>query len=540
MISEKPRIRVKAGGVAFPNAVPPATRARPQARWMRDSASGVLAARRTGLIDSREDIRRVWDRVSSVAIDLIQNSGRLKGAVDQVIADTVGAGLKLSARPDLSALGYSAKETATLAGTIEKRWRKFAENPDESDFRGKFTLHQQVDIGLRQFVGYGEAIGVIDFMPESDTRRYGIEASTKLMMIEPHRLVRDTMEIEGLHSGVIHDANGRPVGYRFNFRESGLDVKRDYRARDDMGRTRVVHAFDPWSGTDVRGISVLAAALRTQAMAEQLSDVTLETAILQTVFAATLVSPEPSKHAFEAIEALDDIDADLKEDFLGYFGARMDKARESAISINGSQVSHLAPGEELKLQTASTPGAQYLPFSQDLRREIARALGLTYESLTLDHRGATYSSVRMGNASIWPVVLRRRERIAAPIYQAVYEAWLDEEIFAGRIPVRGGYAAFRAHRHSITWAEWQGPAKPTADDLKSAKAAKERLGAGLTTLEHEAAEYGLDWRDVLEQRREEAQAYADAGLPNPFIGHNGRPALDDVESEPTQKDREDA
>lgn len=518
--------------VTRPPASEPA-RPNPSSRWMRDSASGVLASHRTSLIDSREEIRRVWDRVSSTALDLIQNSGRLKGAVDQVLADTIGDGLKLNARPDLSALGYGAEESTAFARIVETRWKRYAENPDELDWRGKFTLHQIVDVALRHFVAYGEAVGVIDMMSAADRRAYGIETETKILLIEPHRLSRDTMELVGLHSGVIHDPNGRPIAYRFKLRESGLDVTRDFRARDEMGRTRVVHAFDPWDASDVRGISVLAAALRTQAMAERLGDATLETAILQTVFAATLVSPEPTAAAFEAIEQLGDLDAGLKDDFLGYFGARMDKARESAIGVSGSQVAHLAPGEKLELHTAETPGSNYLPFSQDLRREIARALGLTYESLTLDHRGATYSSVRMGNASIWPVVLRRRKRVAAPIYQAVYEAWLDEEIFTGRIPLRGGYAAFQANRHAVTWAEWQGPAKPSADDGKSAKAATERLTNGTTTLEHECAEHGLDWRDVVRQRQAEAETIKAAGLPSPFERtQGGAPAEREPEDTP--------
>lgn len=495
---------------------PPSEPMRPQSRWARDSASGVLAARRTSLLDSRDEIRNVWDRVSSVALDLIQNSGRLKGAVDQVLADTIGDGLKLNARPDMSRLGYTDQETAEFAREIEKRWRRYAENADEVDWRGKFDLHQLVDIALRHHVAYGEAVGTIQFMPEAARRQYGIATGTKLLMIQPHRLVRDTSEFIGLHSGVIHDPNGRPIAYRCKMREGGLDVERDFQARDVDGRTLFAHLFDPWDAADTRGISVLASALRTQAMAEQLGNATLETAILQTVFAATLVSPEPSVDAFQAIENLEGVDDDLREDFLGYFGSRMDKAREGTISINGSRVSHLAPGEELKLHTAPTPGAQYLPFSQDLRREIARALGLTYESLTLDHSGATYSSVRMGNSSIWPVVMRRRKRIAAPLYQCVYESWLDEEVGSGRLPVRGGYRAFRANRWDVCDAHWQGPPKPTADDAKSAKAATERLTNGTTTLEYEAAEFGLDWRDVVRQRAVELDAVTEAGLPNPF------------------------
>ncbi|WP_353619417.1 phage portal protein, partial [Ochrobactrum sp. SFR4] len=97
-------------------------------------------------------------------------------------------------------------------------------------------------------------------------------------------------------------------------------------------------------------------------------------------------------------------------------------------------------------------------------REVARAIGITYGSYSMDYSAATYSSVRMEMASIWPVVMRRRERIAGPFLQMIYENWLDEEIGEGRLPFKGGYNAFLAHREKITWALWQGPAAPNADD----------------------------------------------------------------------------
>jgi lambda family phage portal protein len=517
MTEVKPRVRVKAGTTAFPMAQVPAPRSKATARWLRDSRSGVLTMRQAGLIDSREDIRRVWDRVSALALDFIQNSGRLKGAVDQVLADTVGTELKLNARPDLSRLGYSDKEAADFSRLVEKRWRQWAWNPAECDARGKFTIPQLVDIGLRHQIAFGEATGIIDYMTPVQRRRYGIESGVKVCMFSPHRLVRDTSEVEGLFTGVIHDENGRPVAYRFKERRDGLEVSTDYPARDRDGRQIVIHAFDPVDASDVRGISVIASAMRTHAHAEQLGDATLTTAILQTVFAATLTSPQASAEAFQAIEELEEIDADLKDDFLGYLGAKMDAAREGGISIDGNaRVSHLAPGEKLEMHTASTPGGNYIPFSNNLLREMARCLGITFEALSMDHSGATYSSVRMGNASIWPVVMRRRERIAAPICQAVYENWLDEEIGEGRIPFKGGYAAFQANRNSVTWAEWQGPAKPSADDYKSAKAATERLQNGTSTLAVECGELGLDVNDVIAVRATEIKALAEAGLPNPF------------------------
>ena len=281
-----------------------------RAQWLRDTTTGALAARRAGIIESREDVRRVWDRVSALALDFIQNSGKLRGAVDQVLADTVGTELKLNARPDLSELGYSADEAAEWARMVERRWRQWAWNPAECDSRGKFTLPQLADIALRYQIAYGEITGIMEFWPAAKRKQYGVQSGLKVCLVPPHRLVRDTNEVEGIYQGVVHDTNGRPTHYRFRERVAGIGTKRDYPARDAAGRPVVIHLFDPNDAADVRGLSVIAAAMRTYVQSEQLGDATLATAILQTLFAATLTSPSPSKEAFEAIEDLGEIDAE--------------------------------------------------------------------------------------------------------------------------------------------------------------------------------------------------------------------------------------
>lgn len=483
-------------------------------------------------------------------MDLIQNSGQLRGAADQVIADTVGVELVLNPQPDLAGLGYSADEAAELVRTIKQRWKRYAWSPRECDLRGKFTVPQMIDIALRWDMAYGEALGVISYMSPAQRRQYGIVSGTKMCMVTPTKLVQDTSEIEGLYQGVIHDPNGRPVAYRIQEKESGMLVKRDYRAYDRDGRQLVTHVFDPMDACDVRGISRIASAFRQHIQREVLVDVTIQTAIMQTVFAAVLTSKTPSKEAFEAITAMSEdtpatpgSDAPLSyaDEFRDYFLGALDRAAESEIAISDApQVSHLAPDEDLKLLTTQTPGPQFLPVSRELSRDMARAIGITFGGLTMNHESATYSSVRMENSSIWPVVTRRRERIAAPPCQAQYESWLDEEVGEGRIEIKGGYDVFAANRDRLTWALWQGPAKPSADDLKSAKGSSERLYNGTTTLADECAEMGKDPDEVFEQRQREHRRYVDAGMPSPFVRVAGGGKADEPAEEPASRKREDA
>lgn len=513
---------------------PQSKSARVQNAYLRDNKSGIIASRPSSIREHRDDVRRSWDRAAGLAVDLIQNSGRLKGAVDQIIADTVGNELTCNPMPDVSKLGYSDKERRDFIALIKKRWKMWAWNPRECDVRGKFTIPQQATIGIRYFFPYGESLGMVEYFDEAKRKRYNLRTGNKFLMVPPYRLVRDTNEAEGLFHGVYHDENGRVTHYKFLERMAGIERKRDYAAHDAEGRPLVMHAFDPKCATDVRGISEIAPGIRKYLMAENLDEATAQVAFLQTILAVSLVSDQISADAFEALEALKEAGAEdveqIATNFANFFNGKLAGASDRIELGSDPQVNHLSPGEKLLMETAKIPGSEYLPFSKSLAREMARTFGVTYGGLTMDYADATYSSVRMETSCLWPVVQRRREYIAAPHYQLPYEHWLEEEIATGRIPLKGGYRAFQANRDAILWCSWQGPAKPTADDGKSAKASSEKIINGTTSLAQECAELGLDPDEVFEQRVMEHQRYVEAGMRSPFdMGKGSDPANQDDE-----------
>ncbi len=395
---------------------------------------------------------------------------------------------------------------------------------------------------MRNWMAYGESFGVISYLRRSE-RPAGVQTGTKFSVVSPQRLVQDTNEVEGLFQGVIHDPVGRPVAYRFTERASGLIQKRDYLARDAEGRQLVMHAFDPFSPEDVRGVTPLASTFRKLLMAENLDDATAQMAFLQTIYAITITSDRPTAEVFEAFEAMKDSDTakggELAGDFLDYYKAQLDRAAEAELRMGpGAGISQLAPGEKLGIETAKVPGRDYLPFSGSLHRETARALGVSYGGYTLDYTAATYASTMMENASIWPIATRRTDRIAAPHVLTPYASWLDEQIYEGLIPFKGGVEAYAANRDLVLWATCIGPSKPTADDWKAAKAAGERIMNGTSALEVEASALGQDADEVFEANQRIHQRYVDAGMVSPFERKVGsKPAGDpDASTEKTEKD----
>ncbi|WP_024275973.1 phage portal protein [Hyphomicrobium sp. 802] len=518
--------------VSQSQAVARATRAAPVARYMRDSSAGFLSSWQPALRDARDDVRVSWRKAAARTIDSLQNSGWLAGAITQASADTIGTGLRLNAKPDIESLGWNDEFAHQWCRRVERRWRIWSNNPLECDARGKLTVADMTDAAIMQHFAFGEVTALLPAISRPES-----QSSTKVMMFSPHRMADTTEELGRLFHGVRTDANGLPTAYRVLRRTPlGADEEIEIKARSSKGRQQVIHIFD---GTpdQIRGISPMTPVLKVLRQYDQLADATLTTALIQTIIAATLKSPNLSGEAFEGLqgtaEASGGSDLPVSEEVQAYMLARAAWWQNKSIDLGvHGKVQSLFPGEEFQLHSAKHPSDTYLPFSKNLLREVARCIGTTYEAMTGDYEGATYSSVRMGTASIWFVTMRRRQRIAIPFVHSIYSTWLDEEIREGRIEFPGGYERFRAMRNETVQAEWFGPAKPTADDFKTARAQSERLTNGTTSLAYECAEYGLDPETVMEQRSHDRKLAERYGLPDPYpprlpVGEAAEPPEDD-------------
>ena len=477
----------------------------PSAQFLRPDRSGFLAGWPTPTLrEAKHDVRQAWSAVASRSIETIHNSGWMKGAVDQVVGDTIGSGLKLNPKPDWQACGFSSQEEADeWARDTASRFRSYASNPLACDARGKMTVAKMAEAQLRSNYAFGEGLARI-----IQRRRHNSATETKVQLLSPLRMTQETREEARLYQGVFLDADGMAIAHRMRVRLNGADKTVTMPTRDKDGRPLIIHIFDG-DADQTRGISPFASILKVFRQVDQLADATLVAALLQTIFAATIKSDALSEEAFEGLSGKDE-EGNMTGDLAGFIDAKADWAKGTKLDLGAhGKIAHLFFGEELQFHGTEHPHNNYLPFMRNLLREIARAIGVSYEALAFDYEGATYSSVRMGIASLWPQVVRRRESLSAPFYQAVYDAWLEEQVFKGWISFPRGYRNFLRVRGAATQAEWNGPAKPTADDLKSAKAMGERLERGVTSLAIECAELGYDWEEVADQRARESKRFVE-------------------------------
>jgi lambda family phage portal protein len=488
-------------------------RPRPGAQYMRGERSPTFFGWHPVLRDARDDVRAAYWRASARAIDMIQNSGWIAGVIRRAVATVMGTELRLALKPDFEALGWTQEFSAEWARKVERRWEAWAANPLECDAAGVWNIHQQAAAALRSYFAAGEWVAEYPFIARSQSK-----TRTKVQLIPAYRLTQETNGVD-LFQGVRVDRHGMPLSYRFRLTQPIVDPGEvlEIAARDAANRPRVVHTFEG-DISQMRGISPFTPVLERTKQYDQLSGATLQTAIIQSIFAATVTSPSPTQEILGALQSPDEQQKDGDPTIDTYFRASEQWYKGTNIDLGGvSRMAHLFPGEKLEFMRSETPNSNYEPFARFLLREIAACAGFTTEDMTGDYNGATYSSIRMSTTTNWPIQLWRRKHIVAPFYQSAFECWLEEDIERGMTPFPGGLAKFLAFRNEACKADWRGPPKPQADDLKWTAATEKQRNMGVVTDEQICAEMGTDWEDVYEQRAREKQRREDLKLADPII-----------------------
>jgi lambda family phage portal protein len=511
----------------------PGSKPTTRSTFARNLQDPLLFAWNPALREPLDEYRAAWIEITSRTIDALQNSGWLAGGVEQATAAICGPFMALNARPDPAAFGGSEADAATWARQVERRFEIWARNPYSCDFAGQMNLGQLCAQSVKWWFALGEITGIVRYK-----LRPGNAHGTKIQIIPPQRIPQAAVyQDEKSTQGVILDNDGTPRAYiiqNHNPNEPGVIEEEVVRARDRYGRLVVIHVHDS-PPTIVRGLSPLAPAIQVVRQYDQLANATLSAALIQAIFAATIESDAPTEQLLAALQGDEEQATPMPGtaqlppemgDFNRFMMSRAEWYQHTKFDLGKmGKVLHIFPGEKLNFLRSEHPNDNYKPFSKTLLLEIARCLGITYEQLTGDREGATYSSERMGSAEIWLINQYRRIHIAGRLMQIAYESWLEEDIELGNTRVPNGIDGFYDNRDAFCRADWRGPAKPTADEFKTARSNQIKLANSIITREMWCADEGMDWQDVddqIKRERDNAKALGIETQPLPNVPAGGR------------------
>lgn len=435
--------------------------------------------------------------------DLGRNS--LLGSTIQTHKDNiVGSVLRLSSQPDLRLLGWSHEQGRAWGNQVEAQFRSWADTTDCDAARSStllgLTLQQLAAAALN-----GDALALPLWLPRADS-----PWSTRLMLIESERL-STPIGLEhrpDIRSGIEQDRYGAMVAAHITRSHPGdtaIGPQGNYLQWDRIpaftpwGRRRVLYLHDKDRVGQSRGKPLVAAVMREFHMADQYANNELAASVANSLVAAFLESDLDQESAARL----------FGEDPRREWNRSLSEARGSMSRLRGAAVIPLPVGAKVSSLAPGRPNPAFEAFMISSERRIAASMGLPYELFMKDFSKSNYSSARAALLEAWRYFHGRRRWLVDTWLRPVFELWLEEAVNAGVIEAPDFYRL----RYAYCRCRFVFGGRGWVDPVKEAQAAILRLNAGLSTLEAECAEQGLDYEEVIEQRRTEQTMLSAAGLP---------------------------
>lgn len=457
--------------------------------------------------------------------DLVRNDGWASGAITRITDGVIGGDLRPVARPDWRALqAYSKSLDKVWADEFgraaEALWRTWANDVGRwSDGGRRYTISQLFRLAFRQELVDGEALAMLLWAPE----RMGpgrAKYATALQLIDSDRLSNPHLTIDtvNLRAGVEIDDYGAARAYHIRRAHLGdwfnaaASVTWDRVPRETAwGRPIIVHSFTSERPGEHRGAGgILRPVVARLRMLSSYDGAELQAAIVNAIFSAYIESPYDPAVVQDALT-----DASGAGEVGTYQDLRSAFHQDRGLKLDNARIPTLFPGEKITAVDSKRPSQNYGPFENAFLRNIAAAIGTSAEQISQDWSKTNYSSARAALLEAWKTLKRRQQDFATSFAAPVWSAFLEEAMDRGELPLPPGAPDFIEARTEYSGAIWMGPPRGWIDPVKEAQASVLRMDAGLSTLEQECAEQGLDWEEVIEQRAIERARFKALGLPYP-------------------------
>ena len=519
--AEKPRYRVPA---VLEPVVP---RAEASAHSAADLTDRTMASWHPYLGSADADLLPELGTIVPRSRDLARNTGIASGAMQTYRDNIVGNILRLSSKPDYRLLGKTRDWARDWGNGVEAQFSTWSET-GECDAGRTLDLLGLTQQALGGAMLNGDALALPLWLPRADARW-----STRVMMIEADRLSTPPgMESrKNLRNGIESDEYGAPIAYWIMKSHPGdayAAYGRYFPTPDEWeripaftpwGRRRLIHLHDKDRTGQSRGKPIVTAVMREFKMAGHYATTELQAAVSNSLIAAFLESNLDSE---STATLFGEKPGETWNKNMGEFRA----------SLKGGAVIPLPVGAKLSSFTPSRPNAAFEAFMEAVYRHIGVGLNIPYELLLKDFSKTNYSSARAALLEAWRYFLGRRSWLIRYWLRPIYELWMEEAVNAGAVDAPDYYA----QRYAYLRSKWIFAGRGWVDPVKEAQAAKIRMDAGLSTLEIECAEQGLDWEEVLDQREIEHNELEKRGLLPAFAtAGNGVPVVNEPDTPPGQQ-----
>jgi lambda family phage portal protein len=417
-------------------------------------------------------------------------SVQAKSLVDRFAESIVDIGLKLEAMPDFEILGITPEAAEEWGRNVSQRYHLVQKSKAQhraglyNQYQAQllYAKAQQRDNDIFVRFYYSNRRDLIsplqfDFVDPCMIRGYAYTSTGNNFMID---------------DGIVRNADGSERSYKI----WEIDSQGQYQERDiprigaKSGKLMMIHGFQPEYAGQGRGYSRLAHALQEFQNITDFSLAVIKKAINQSGFVGGIENQQqdPSDAGFESLmrsrgagppekQATESqVTATVVDDGTAF---SVQELPELTQRVPGSSfLLGMAQGDALKMYENRVPSESYEQFINAFVSHLSASTGMPIEVMLMKFN-QSYSASRATLVIFWRICQIWREEMIADWLNPHYEAWLGEEIAAGRIIAPGWYDPIL--RAAWLNNSWIGAPMPNIDPQREAKAQKEYLDIGATT-----------------------------------------------------------
>ena len=445
-----------------------------------------------------EDISENVELLRERSRDLYAGGGPLgRGAIDRIVLNALGSGLRLNVRIDPERLGMSESESRKWAANVESQFDYWASSK-RADFTRKLNFYEMQVLAFKSVLLDGECLVNLTYK-----RERGCRYSLCLQLIESDRLMTPSPRPSGamIDEGVEIDEYGTPLAYWISNRNpkaeitnqpSRIEYTRLPVNKPYCNQRNIIHLINPERINQNRGVPFLAPVIEQLKQLGRYTDAELMGAVISGMYAIFF------EHDFRPEGAVGEEQYASEEGF----GPVENDEREITQEQMYGLVMDLPEGVKATSVSPSRPNTSFEAFVEALVRQIGGCLGIPSELLFL-HFTASYSASRGALLEAWKLFRYWREWFAMNFCQPVYEMWLAEAV-EGYVNAPGFFED--DYTQSLyAWAEWTGPSQGQLDPVKEVNASILRVKNGFSTYQRETSELtGGDYDLNMKQLQREA------------------------------------
>lgn len=469
-------------------------------------------------------------------------SPQARASVRRIADSVVGTGLTARATPIWSLIGSTLDDEGKrkLADEIDERFRLWA-NSHEPDAAGRRNLAEMQSFIFDNELRDGDLPIILRYSGDSsrvsplnlqvldadqlDTRitTYGTPDKAGLAVAAKERgnVLKDGLELTGA---------GELVAIYVSSPVKPFDPPTRVPVRGPIGRRFVLLPAILDLPGQIRGVGPLAPIVHDLEKITDYSTAEIASAVANALVAAVI---QPGT------------ENDTRSKAAAIVGGRVtatESSTDAAISRPGIIVDRLKAGETLQSYDTKRPNVNFGAFVSTITKSLSASLSTPVEVLEMTF-SANYSASRASIILFWNTVERWRSHLVSQFLQPVYEAWLREEVSAGRLPTlkATGFGTDPVQTRAWLCSEWIGNPMPSIDPVKDATAADLRIAQGATTRERNALEFnGSDFYDnATRQKREREAMPAPEPVASPFGAPVKSTPADDGEKKPDPEEGEE-